>query len=150
MHLTGKLLFKRVSVLIGVLALGGTLIFFTIHKASLYNELFTLDLIPRAESFTELYFNQNTTLPGAATGNQDIRFAFVIHNLETTDMHYFYAILVIAHGRRHIVDIGNVRVETNHYYIKNEQIRLIKSPGRQDVIVELVNKRQSIDFWTGK
>jgi hypothetical protein len=156
MYLTVKSLFKRTSlfkpasIFIGVLAIGGILIFFNLYRASLYNELFTLDLIPRTESFTELYFNQNATLPDTATANQEIHFAFVIHNLETTDMQYVYAVSVIAHGKRYIVDHGNVVVKINHYYVKNEQMRLINSPGRQDVIVELTNKRQSIDFWTGK
>ena len=150
MLLTAKLLFKRAPVFIGVLVLGGVLIFLNMFKASLYNELVTLDLIPRTENFTELYFNQNATLPDTAIGNQEIQFAFVIHNLEATDMRYVYAVSVLAQGKRYVVERGNVVVKTNYYYVKNEQIRLINSPGRQNVVVELINKHQSIDFWTGK
>jgi hypothetical protein len=151
MYLTVKSLFKRASLFIAFLVVGGgALIFFNTHTTSLHNALVTLDLIPKAENFTELYFNKNATLPGTTTANQAIRFTFVIHNLEITDMHYVYAVSVIAHGQRHVVDRENVLVKINHYYIKNEQLQLIKVSGRQEIIVELTNKHQSIDFWAEK
>jgi hypothetical protein len=151
MYLTAKSLFKRASIFIALLVLGGVaLIFFNTHKAFLYNELAAFDLIPKAENFTELYFNKNATLPGATIGNQEIRFTFVIHNLETTDTHYIYVVSVMAYGQRYTIDRENVMVKTNHYYIKNEHLRLIKVSGKQEIIVELTNKHQSIDFWVEK
>jgi len=151
MHLTSKQLFKLASVLmIGVTLVGGMLIFYNFNKAAIDNELATLDLIPKPEKLTELYFNDNAKLPNSATSNQVISFAFVIHNLETTDYQYAYVVSVNANGTRHIVDSGNVLVKNNQSYVKNEMFNLLNSPGSQEVVVELTNKQQSIDFWTGK
>src|SRR5713226_1082737 len=100
MHLTIKQLFKLVFLLIGVTLIVGMLIFFNLNRASVNNELVTLDLIPKPEKLTELYFNNNANLPSSAT--QVISFAFVIHNLETTDYRYVYDVSVNANGTRHI------------------------------------------------
>ncbi len=107
----------------------GMLIFFSVNSAFVYNELVTLDLLPKPEKLTELYFNNNA--PGSATGNQKISFAFVIHNLETTDCQYVYDVSVNAKGTRHVVDSGRVLVKNNQYYIKNEKFNLMSSLGRQ-------------------
>ncbi len=125
-------------------------IFFNLNRASVNNELVTLDLIPKPEKLTELYFNNNANLPSSATSNQVISFAFVIHNLETTDYQYAYDVSVNANGTRHIVDSGNVLVKNNQYYVKMEKFNLMNSPVSQEVVVELTNKQQSIGFWTGK
>jgi hypothetical protein len=148
MHLTMKQLFKPVFLSIGVTLIVGMLMFFNGNRAAVNNELMTLDLIPKPEKLTELYFNNNADLPGTAT--QVIRFAFVIHNLETTDYQYVYVVSVNANGTRHIVDSGNVLVKNNQYYVKNEQFKSYHAPGSQEVVIELTNKQQSIDFWIGK
>src|SRR5258707_15275926 len=117
MHLTKKqLLIKLASLLIGVTLVVGMLIFFNLNKEAVNNELANLYLIPKPEKLTELYFNNNANLPGSATSNQAISFAFVIHNLETTDYQYVYVVSVNANGKRHIVDRGNVLVKNNQYY----------------------------------
>jgi|SRR5436305_5113310 len=150
MHLTIQQVFKRASLFIGLILVVGMLIFINLNRVSIYNEFATLDLIPKPEKLTELYFNDHVHLPSSATGNQVISFAFVIHNLETTDYQYAYDVSVSAHGVRHIVDSGHVLVKNNQYYVKNEQFNLLNLRGSQEVIVELTNKRQLIDFWTRK
>ena len=126
------------------------LIFCNLNRASIYSELVTLDLIPEPEKMTELYFSNHTYLPGTATSNQEISFAFVIHNVETTDYQYVYEVSVNANGTKHIVDSGKVLVKNDQYYVKTERFHLLKVPGSQEVVVELTNKRQSIDFRTGE
>src|SRR5258707_3350861 len=122
MHLTIKRLCKLTSLFsIGVTVVVGMLIFFNLNRVSLYNELVTLDLIPKSEKFTELYFNDSTHLPTSATSNRAISFIFVIHNLETVDYQYTYEVFVNAHGARHIVDSSNVFVKNNRYYVKREK-----------------------------
>jgi hypothetical protein len=150
MRLTTGQLFKRVLFLIGVIVVIGMLIFFNLDRASIDNELITLDLIPKPEKLTELYFNDNANLPSSARANQTIHFAFVIHNLETIDYQYIYDVSVNTNGTRHMLDTGKVLVKNNLYYVKNEQFDLMNSLGRQEVVVELTNKRQSIDFWIGE
>lgn len=150
MRLTSKQLFKLASLLLGVTLVVGMLIFFNLNRAFIYNELVTLDLVPKPEKLTELYFNNNANLPSSATSKQAISFAFVIRNLETTDYQYVYDVSVNANGTRHIVDSGDVLVKNNQYYVKNEKFNLMNSPGRQEIVVELTNKQQSIDFWIGE
>ena|SRR5436305_5375570 len=150
MRPTSKRLFKRASLLIGVIVVIGMLICFNLNRASIYNELVALDLIPKPEKLTELYFNDNAHLPNSATSNQLIHFAFVIHNLETTDYEYAYDVSISADGTRQIVDSGKVLVKDNQYFVKDEQFNLLNSVGIQKVTVELTNKRQSIDFRTGE
>jgi hypothetical protein len=152
MHLTSQRLFKLASLLVGVTLIGVTLvgamlIFFNMNRASIYNELVTLDLIPRPEKLTELYFNNHATLLSSVTSNQVISFAFVIHNLETTDYQYAYNVSVKANSTKYIIDSGNILVKNNQYAVKHEKFKLTNSSGSQEVVVELTNKRQAIDFW---
>jgi hypothetical protein len=148
MHLTTKQLFKLISSLtIGMTLVVGMLILINLNKVSIYNELVTLDLVPKPEKLTELYFNDNANLPSSATSNQAISFAFVIHNLETTDYLYVYEVYVNVNGTKLIVDSGKVLVKNNQYYVKNEKFNFKNLAGYQEVVVEFVNKQQSIDFW---
>jgi|SRR5450432_671913 hypothetical protein len=146
MRITKKQLFRLSLLLIGVALVVGMFIFFNLNKASADNELAALDLIPKPEKLTELYFNDNANLPNAVM-KQPISFAFVIHNLETTDFQYDYNVLVNVNGARHIVDSGSILVKDNQYFTKNEKFSLLNVRGTQEVIIELTNKRQSIDFW---
>jgi hypothetical protein len=57
---------------------------------------------------------------------------------------------VNTNSTKHIVDSGRVLVKDNQNYVKNERFKLIKSQGNQEIVVELVNKNQSIDFRPGK
>ncbi len=152
MHLTVKRLFKLASLLMGVvLVIALITVLVNLNKAFVYNELAALDLIPKPEKLTELYFNDNANLPVAVTSNhQAISFTFVIHNLETTDYQYTYDVFVDANGGKQIVDSGKVLVKDNQYYVKKEQFKLTNLTGRQEVVVELTNKKQSIDFWIGE
>jgi|SRR5438876_11069834 len=146
MRITTKQLFKLVPLLIGVLLVSGVLIFFNLNRTSVDNELAALDLIPKPEKLTELYFNNNANLPDAVT-NKPVSVAFVIHNLETTDFQYVYNVSVNVNGTRHVVDSGSVLVKNNQYYTKDEKFNLLHVSGSQEVVIELTNKRQSIDFW---
>src|SRR5579883_1664394 len=98
--------FKLVFLLIGMLIIAGTAVFLNLYRTFVYNELMALYLVPRPEKLTELYFNNNASLPDTATANQPISFAFVIHNLETTDYQYVYTVSIVANGNRRIVDTG--------------------------------------------
>jgi hypothetical protein len=149
-HQTVKQLAQLAPLLVGISLLVGVLIFFKLDNATIHNELVTLDLIPKPETLTELYFKNNVNLPDSTKSNQVIRFAFVIHNLEATDYQYTYNVYVNTNSTKHIVDSGRVLVKDNQNYVKNERFKLIKSQGNQEIVVELVNKNQSIDFRPGK
>lgn len=144
-----KHLFKLVFFLIGIALVVSTLIFLNFNRERVHNELVALYLLPKPETMTELYFNKNANLPDTVTENQAISFSFVIHNLETTDYQYAYDVYVDVNGTKHIIDSGHVLVKNDQYYIKKEEFNLAKAPGKQEVVVELINKQQSIDFWVG-
>ncbi len=148
-NMTTKQLVTLVSLLSGILLAAGILISLTLNGPFIHDELVALDLIPKPEKLTELYFNANTDLPHSDTNNQVVSFAFIIHNLETADYQYTYKVSVNSNGIRHIVDTGNVEVKNNQYYVKDENFKLKDSSGHDEIIVELVNKQQSIHFWIG-
>jgi hypothetical protein len=150
MRLTIRQLFKLAPLLIVIVLIVGIAIFYSLNKEAVDNDLAALDLIPKPEKLTELYFNNNANLPSSVTGNQAISFAFVIHNLETADYQYTYDVSVTANGIKRIIDSSSVLVKNNQYYVKNENFTLMKSSGRQKVMVELTNKQQWIDFWIGE
>ena len=150
MHLTIRQLFRLTPLLIGVIVVLGILVFYNLNRAFVYNELATLDLVPKPEKLTELYFNDHANLPNSVTSDPMVSFSFVIHNLETIDYQYTYDVSVNANGTKHIVDSGHVLVKDNQYYVKNERFNLTGALGRQKVMVELINKQQSIHFWVGE
>jgi hypothetical protein len=149
MRLIHKRLSKRAALLLTVALVAGVLILLILSKP-IYDGLVALDLIPQPEKLTELYFNDHEHLPKSATSNQAIDFAFVIHNLETTDFQYSYTISVDAGDTQQIVDSGKILVKNNQYYTKNVHLNLLNAPGSQMVIVELTNKQQFIYFRTGQ
>ncbi len=145
-----KRLHRFAPLFIGVILVAGTLIFFNLNRATIHNELVTLYLIPQPERLTELYFNNNAKLPSSVTNNKIISFAFVIHNLETADYQYVYDVSIKVNGTKRIVDSGNIVVKNDQYYVKQEKFKLTNLDRNQEVVVELLNKQQSIDFWMGK
>lgn len=147
--MTTRQISKLVAFIVGILLAAIILISFTLNGSFIHDELVALDLIPKPETLTELYFNDNTDLPRSATSNQVVRFAFVIHNLEATDYQYTYEVSVNASGTKHIVDAENIVVKNNQYYTKNESFKLTHASGRNEITIELINKRQSIHFWIG-
>lgn len=150
MHLIKKHFLKLIPLVVGVIVVVSMLIFFNLNRASINNQLALLDLVPKPEKLTELYFDNHTQLPSSLPSNHIINFTFAIHNVETTDYQYAYRVVVDTNGGRHIIDSGHLLIKNNQVYLKNEEFKLTNVSGRQDVIVEITNKRQSIDFWIGK
>src|ERR1022692_4510520 len=108
MHLTIKQLFRLASLLIGVTSVVSGLIFLNVNGGSVYNELVALDLLPKPENTTELYFDNSANLPTVTANGKAIDFTFIIHNLESTDYQYTYSVFVNVNGTKHIVDSENV------------------------------------------
>lgn len=145
-----KKLSKLAPLLVGVTLIVGMLISFSLNRTIIHNELVALDLIPRPDRLTELYFNNNQNLPSSMTNNQEINFAFVVHNLETIDYHYDYQVSMRTNGTRHIIENGIIFVKQNQYFVKHENFKFTGTLERQEIIVSLLNTGQSIDFWIYK
>ena len=148
MYLARKQLSKSFTFfVIGMAFVVITFIVYNLNQTAINSELVALDLLPKPQPFTELYFNDGVHLPDSVTtAHSVISFSFVIHNLEATDYQYTYEVYVDTNGIKNIVDNGTIFVKNNHYYDKHEKFALMNSPGRQEVIVELTNKQQSIHF----
>jgi hypothetical protein len=151
MRLTTKQLSQLVFLTTGlVILIGGSVIIYGLNRATIRDELMDLYLLPKPEKLTELYFNNHANLPSHVPNNRVICFSFVIHNLETTDYRYVYSVSINTNSTRHIVDSGTVLVHNDQYFIKDVQIHLPSSTGSQQIAVELINKKQLIDFWINK
>lgn len=150
MYLQNRYFLKVFFLLTGVVLITGMVIFFSLNKAVIYDGLTNLDLIPRPEKLTELYFDNSDNLPHSVSGNRVVSFVFVIHNLETSDYRYTYEVSINVNNTRYIVDKGTLLVLNNQYYAKKEQFRIKNFSENQDIVIELTNKHQSIDFWLRK
>ena len=150
MYGTIQQLVKLMPLLIGATVLVGMLIIFNSDNPAIHDELVSLSLLPQPEKLTELYFAASEKLPKYVVGNDTIRFAFVVHNLEVADHHYAYNVQVRSLDKKRVVDSGSIFVKDSQYYVKNEQFSLDQAEKVQEVVVELADKGQSIDLWIGK
>jgi hypothetical protein len=128
----------------------GILFLFTGENAVLHQTLTAHALLPQPEETTELYFDVPETLPTSVSAHQPLRFAFVIHNLETIDYRYTYTIMVVMGETQSLIDHGTLVVKNGQYAFIAEQVALKDVTHRQQVVVTLLNKKQSIDFWVGR
>ena len=101
------------------------------------------------ETFTELYFENHTSLPSQPKEGESQSFSFTIHNLEYKTMVYPYSVTVVASGQARLLDEGKVTLNQNGFKTIKESVVLDDLIGRDEVIVNLVNKKQQIDFWVG-
>ncbi len=69
MRLTKRQLFRLAGLLLGLLLVVSIVIFYNLDKVSINNELVNLDLLPKPEKLTELYFNNSANLPSLTNGN---------------------------------------------------------------------------------
>jgi hypothetical protein len=109
----------------------------------------------RPETFTELYFENHNNLPRSIEYYKDYDFKFTIHNLEYKTMNYSYEVYIKCvnigcNGEKQIIDEGNVTLKQNEFKTINESYNIIFPTGRVEVIINLINKKQQIDFWIGE
>jgi hypothetical protein len=97
------------------------------------------------EPFTELYFENHTTLPEYSS---DADFVFSVNNLENKDM--TYDVFVRGESAAENVSITSFSVDIPSGEKKSfrAEYSLPEGFGTGRVIVELANKNQSIHFWT--
>jgi hypothetical protein len=102
-----------------------------------------------AKFYTELYFEDYTRLPSKVTPQHQYFFKFTLHNLENKDMEYPYEMYaVLGQGKFVIFDKGTVLVKKNEYKTIQEGFDIDNtSLPRSEIVVNLINKKQQIDFW---
>ncbi len=99
------------------------------------------------ETFTELSFADNLHLPSQVIPRQPYFFQFTLHNVEGKDMEYAYEVYVEVGQDRLIFDKGTVFVKENDYKTIQERFATASVLPKSEMVVDLINKNQQIDFW---
>lgn len=101
-----------------------------------------------AEFYTELYFDDYLHLPSKVTPQHQYFFKFTLHNHENKDMEYPYEVYAVLGQSKFIIfDKGTVFVKKNEYKTIQEEFSIDNaSLPKSKIIVNLINKKQKIDF----
>ncbi|MEK7573878.1 MAG: hypothetical protein AAB531_05665 [Patescibacteria group bacterium] len=129
---------------IGLVVLG---VLFVRRQSPAIDNAITLATTVKPETFTELYFENHLSLPGKIILYQDYPFKFTIHNLENKDMSYPYEVYINLNGEKQIIDEASVFVKSGAYKTIDEGFTITYFTKRVEVIVNLKDKNQKIDFW---
>ena len=113
-------------------------------------QLAALKLIPVPETYTELYFNNTAQLPTSATA-QPVAFSFSIHNVTGQPTNYPYEVILMGPvGAGRIILSGYADTASGQTFDVPVRAQLPKGLVNSQIVVELPNQSQSIDFWIGK
>lgn len=112
----------------------------------------TLASVPsfKPADYTELYFEENTTVPNIVQSGGSIDFAYTIHNLEHKTMDYTYEVSLDTVEPKQIIDQGTVRLKHDEYKTISEHFTFKEAASSARVVVKLTNKNQDINFWIGE
>lgn len=101
------------------------------------------------ERYTELYFNDPTTLPSTVARGTKLSVGFSAHNVEARGMNYTYTISYITNkGAVLATEQGGFRLSNGSSKTITNDITIPKTySGAAEIQVELTNINQSIHFW---
>lgn len=108
---------------------------------------FVLATTVQPERFTELYFEDHLNLPGIAVAGRVYEFKFTIHNLEGRDMTYRYEVYAQVGSLRLAIEQNTALVKKDAYKTITEHFATTSVFPRTEIVVNLVTKKQQIDFW---
>ncbi len=128
-------------------ALVAVCVFLYVFRSNVWAEMDNLKLIPIPEKFTELYFNDYSTLPKKSVAKELISFSFTIHNMEGATITYPYDVYFkYPDGSRVMFASGTTTIGDGDYQIINASHTWISSNLQGQVVAELTQKNQAIDF----
>ena len=104
----------------------------------------------KAETFTELYFEDHLYLPDKVTLFKENNFKFTIHNLENKDMEYPYEVYIDVNREKQMIDKDSVLIKNNEYKTISEAFTITVPMQRAKVAINLISKNQQIHFWMGE
>jgi hypothetical protein len=100
------------------------------------------------EPITELYFEDHLHLPSKVLPEKHYVFGFTLHNLENKDMEYPYEVYAdLGQGKFIVFDKGTILVKKNEYKTIQEGFAIASAFPKSEIVVNLINKKQHIDFW---
>jgi hypothetical protein len=103
----------------------------------------------KPEAFTELYFEDHSNLPKTIEKYKEYSFSFTIHNLEHKEVEYLYIVYLQRDSEKTILDSGRLNLQNDEY--KSQQVDFGPLENlRAQIVVEITNKNQQIDFWMEK
>src|SRR5579862_8331355 len=108
-----KIQFVNIILITFIIALSIALI--EVNKQQIIDQLNKWKLLPQPETFTELYFNNSTNLPSYVKQNQQIKFAFTVHNLEYKTYTYPYEIYLEQNNEKTEIKKSNFTLNQNQY-----------------------------------
>lgn len=110
------------------------------------SNVITLATTHQPEKFTELYFEDHINLPKIITRWKQYSFVFTVHNLENQNMDYAYEVYLQRDEQKIIIDSGEFSLKDNEFKSVKVDLGPLKNL-QSKIVVELMNKNQSIDFW---
>lgn len=138
--------FLRTIFLVIIVAFGTFVILYSENDPKSKNT-FVLSTTKQPESYTELYFENHEKLPNKITPNKQYTFSFTINNLENRDITYPYEVYLNLGEIKLFLDKGSVFIKKNGHKTIRETFTFENSISRINVVVDIVNKNQQIDFW---
>jgi hypothetical protein len=100
----------------------------------------------KPEPFTELYFEDHGHLPKTGPPYVETGFTFTIHNLEHKKTVYPYVVYLETDSKDTILDNNDITVSDGAYASIRENFSPTSGKPTK-VVVDILNKKQSIDFW---
>ena len=142
----------RAIILIGLPLIVVEFILLTPNSISSIKNAIVLATTVKPETFTELYFENHLKLPNTITPPQESLFKFTVHNLEYKDMEYPYEVYIKCldigcNGDKQMIDEGKFTLKYGEYKTIDENFTITLPTARVEVIANLINKNQKIDFW---
>ncbi|HVZ67394.1 MAG TPA: hypothetical protein VG917_03960 [Patescibacteria group bacterium] len=132
------------------LFLGLFLIGLLIYKKPLIlSKLNDLNLVPKPENLTEIYFDNYSSLEKNVLTDKPYSFSFVIHNLEGKKESYFYQITLDVNGKSVLLDSNSVDVDSNSKKVIGETYKIPERAENATIRVEFPFKNQRIFYRVG-
>lgn len=104
----------------------------------------------QTENYTELYFENHQKLPAVVVPSHVYSFSFTIHNLENKDMNYSYEVYSQVGDNKFPINTGTIQLKNDEYRTVTNSFVLSHSFNKAEVVVNLINKDQQIDFLIGE
>lgn len=128
-----------------------SLLFLCFFRGDVISVLDDWKLIPRPETFTELYFVDYDDIDHSApeTGKQ-IDFLFAISNREGVSKDYEYEVYLEAEGEKNIIEHNSIHIEKDEVAFIEERYVFTKSYKKGSIIVQILEPNQSIHILLDK
>jgi hypothetical protein len=118
------------------------------HSQLVHAQLQSWKLIPTSEQFTELYFDNNLSLPTTLT-SQSLQFDFSVHNVTGQSVVYPYNVVMTdAHGKQTILTTGSLDLPSGQVATVPVIATVPTGTLAAEISVSLPVQQESIDFRT--